>query len=186
MHKTKKMALVGVFGALAFIVMLFVIPFPLTPWLKFDISDIVVLFSGLIGGVSVAIGVAFIKILLHTVITSTQSAGIGEITNFVATLCYVLPIIFLYNKTKMIIISLLSGILLMTFVMLVGNYYFITPFYAKLFKMDFILEMMAKGDSSYFKYIIYYYGSFNLFKGAVQSVVYYLIHKKLNERYLVK
>lgn len=186
MQRTKKVALIGVFGALSVIVMLFVIPFPFAPWLKFDISDVVVLFSGLVGGVGVAVGVAFIKILLHTVITSTQSAGIGEITNFIATLCYVLPVIFIYNKSKMIKLSLVVGTILMTLVMLVANYYYITPFYAKLFKMDFILEMAKRPDNSYLEYIVYYYGSFNIFKGAVQSIVYYLIHKKLKERYLVK
>ncbi|MGL5056260.1 MAG: ECF transporter S component, partial [Fusobacteriaceae bacterium] len=54
MKKTKNIALIGVLGALAFVVMLFEIPFPLAPWLKFDLSDIVVVFGGLVGGPLVA------------------------------------------------------------------------------------------------------------------------------------
>lgn len=185
MKKTKKMALIGVLGALACIVMMFEIPFPLAPWLKFDLSDIVVLFGGLVGGIGSAVAITFVRVILNFLLQGTSSAGIGEATSILATLAYVIPVIVIYNRMRNIWIGLAIGTISLTLIMLISNYLFITPFYAKLYKMDFILEMMKKNDGSYLKYIIYYYGSFNMFKGIIISAIYGIINRSLKNRYVV-
>lgn len=185
MKKTKEVALIGVLGALAFVVMLFEIPFPMAPWLKFDLSDVVVVFGGLVGGPLVAVLVTVVKLALKVMIKGTETGLIGETANLIATLVYSLPVILIYEKTKKIIPGLVVGTLSLTFVLVVLNYFYITPFYANLYKMDFIAEMMNKNDGSYLKYIAYFYGSFNLTKGVVQSGIYFLINKRLKNRYRV-
>lgn len=183
MKKTKNIAMIGLFGALAFILMMLEIPFPLAPWLKFDFSDLVVLFGGLVGGYGVSVGVTIVKLTLNLMIQGSQTAGIGEITSFVATMAYVLPTIYIYRKSKKIIPGLIAGTVILTLMLLILNYYYITPFYAKLYKMDFILEMIEKGDNSYLKYILYYYGLFNITKGVVLSLVYLVIDKRMKKKY---
>lgn len=183
MKKTKKIALIGVLGALAFIIMMFEIPFPLAPWLKFDLSDIVVLFGGLVGGIGSAVAITVVKVLLKMLIQGTTTGGIGDATSIVATLAYIIPVIFIYNKTKKISWGLVAGTATMTLLLVILNYYYITPFYAKLYKMDFILEMIKRNDGSYMRYIIYYYGSFNIMKGVIISVIYGAINRSLKNRY---
>lgn len=183
MKKTKDIALVGVLGALAFVVMLFEIPFPLAPWLKFDLSDIVVVFGGLVGGPLVAVLTIVVKLILKVMIKGTETGGVGEVANIIAALAYCLPLILLYNRSKKIVPALVLGTISLTLVLVVLNYLWITPFYANLYKMDFITEMMNKNDGSYLKYITYFYGSFNLTKGVLQSGIYFLIDKKVKNRY---
>ncbi len=182
-QKTKNIALIGILGALSFMVMIFEIPFPLAPWLKFDLSDTVVLFGGLVGGPLIGVAIAFVKILLHIMIKGSQTGGVGEIANILGTLTFILPTIIFYEKTQRIGIALFLGTISMTFFMVIANYFYITPFYARLYKMDFIIELMNRHDGSFFKYICYYYGAFNIFKGVLQSLAFLIIHKKLSSKY---
>lgn len=184
MKKTKNIAMVGILGALAFIIMMVEIPFPLAPWLKFDFSDLITLFAGLVGGYGIAVGVTIIKLILNLMIQGTQTGGIGEATSFIATMAYILPAIYIYRKTKKISCGLILGTLILTVVLVVANYFYITPFYARLYKMDFIIDMMAKNDGSYLRYIVYYYGSFNVTKGVILSLVYLIIDKRVKNRYM--
>ncbi|MGL5100540.1 MAG: ECF transporter S component, partial [Fusobacteriaceae bacterium] len=183
MKKTKNIAMVGILGALSFIIMMIEIPFPLAPWLKFDFSDLVILFGGLVGGYRISIGVTIIKLVLNMMIRGTQTAGIGEITSFIATMAYVIPVIYIYKKNKTILFGLLVGTITLTILLIVLNYFYITPFYAKLYKMDFILDMINKKDDSYLKYILYYYGLFNITKGIILSLVYSVVDKRVRSRY---
>lgn len=183
MKRTKNIAMIGILGALAFIIMMVEIPFPLAPWLKFDFSDLVILFGGLVGGYGVAIGVTIVKLVLNMMIQGTQTAGIGEFTSFIATMAYVIPVMYIFKKNKQIIWGLLGGTITLTIVLIVLNYFYITPFYARLYKMDFILEMINKEDDSYLKYILYYYGLFNVTKGIILSLVYIVIDKRVKSRY---
>ncbi|MGL4980939.1 MAG: ECF transporter S component, partial [Fusobacteriaceae bacterium] len=169
MKKTKNIAMIGVLGALAFILMMIEIPFPIAPWLKFDFSDLVVLFGGLVGGYLVSVGITIIKLVLNIMIKGTQTAGIGEITSFLATMSYVLPVIYIYKRKKKIVLGLFIGTFSLTILLIMLNYLYVTPFYARLYKMDYILEMINKGDDSYLKYIFYYYGLFNIIKGSTLS-----------------
>ncbi|MGL4393324.1 MAG: ECF transporter S component [Fusobacteriaceae bacterium] len=183
MNKTKNIALVGILGALAFITMLLEIPYPIAPWLKFDVSDVITLFGGFLGGYSVAALIAVVKIILNLTLHGTTTSGIGEATALIATLAFVFPTIYIYEKSRKIIFALAIGTLAMTLVMLVGNYFYITPFYARLYKMDFILDMMNKKDGTYLKYIVSFYGAFNIFKGIILSVIYLIVHKTLQKKY---
>ncbi|MGL5123207.1 MAG: ECF transporter S component [Fusobacteriaceae bacterium] len=185
MQKTKNIALIGVLGALSFIVMIFEIPFPLAPWLKFDLSDVVVLFGGLLGGPLMGIALAFVKILLYVLLKGSQTGGVGQVANFLGALTFILPTIIFYEKTKKIGIALFLGIFSMTFFMIIANYFYITPFYAKLYKMDFLLELINKKDDSFLGYVCYYYGFFNIFKGIIQSAIFLIVHRKLSNKYRV-
>ncbi len=185
MNKTKQIALVGILGALSFIIMLVEIPFPVAAWLKFDVADVIALFGGLTGGYLISILIIIVKIVLNLLLHGSQTSGIGEFASLIASLTYILPIMFIYRKKQNIYISLVAGTIVMTVLMVIGNYYWITPFYAKLYQMTFITDMIARNDGSYLKYIVTFYGAFNLFKGIIVSVIYILIHKKFKNKYLV-
>jgi riboflavin transporter FmnP len=184
--KANRVALRGILSGLAFIAMLMEIPFPLAPWLKFDVSETIIVYGTLVGGPIAGVIIALCKSILHFFITGSDSGGVGQVTAFIAGVSFAIPTYYLYKKTRNIIPSLVVGILTFTIIMVTLNYFFITPFYADLYKLDFINQMREKGDGSYAKFIIYTYGLFNLMKGTVVSVIYALIDKYLKRTYKVR
>jgi len=179
MKKTNKLTLIAILGALAFILTLFKIPFPGTTWLKFDISEIVVLYSLFVGGPIVGVSVAVLKAILGFVIEGSSTGGIGEAVTVLSAVAFTFPVYYIYKWNKKIILSLIAGTLSLTIILTYANYIFITPFYAKLFKMDYIINMINSGDNTYLNYILVTYGPFNLLKGIVLTAVYIIVHKRL-------
>jgi riboflavin transporter FmnP len=183
MKKTNRLTLIAILGALGFILTLFEIPFPGTSWLKFDISDTIVLFGVFAGGPLVGIALALLKATLCFIIHGSSSAGVGEAVMIISSLAFIFPVYYTYKKTKKIFIALILGTISLTLLLTYVNYAFVTPFYAKLYKMDFILDMINKNDGSYLKYIIGIYAPFNLLKGITLTAVYLVIHKRLKVTY---
>lgn len=181
----KRIALIGILSGLAFIVMLIEIPFPLATWLKFDLSESVVLYGMLVGGPVAGAAIGLLKCVLKFLISGSSSLGVGEVAAFVAALAFSLPAYFFYKLKKNMLLGLIVGTLVLTVVLTAANYFYITPYYAKLYKMDFIMDMMNAHDGTYFKYIVYTYGLFNLTKGGVITVVYTIVDKYLKRTYNV-
>ncbi len=182
-NKAKKIALIGVLSGLAFITMLIEIPFPLATWLKFDLSEVVVLYGMMVGGPIAGIAIGIGKTLLKFFISGSSSSGVGEIAALIATLSFILPSYFLYRYTKKLPFALITGTLTLAFVLTLANFYYITPFYAKLYQMNFIFDMINANDGRYFSYILKIYGLFNLTKGAVVSIVYIIIDRYVKKTY---
>jgi len=177
----RTLSLIGILGALSCIAMLIEIPTPFNAWLKFDISEAIVLYGALVGGPVAGISIAVLKSVLNFLLQGSTTGGVGEIAAAVSGIAYALPAFFTYKKTEKIIPSLVVGTLSLTILLTFANYIWITPFYAKLYKMDFILNMM--GTNLYLKYVLATYIPFNLLKGAVVSLVYFFIHKSLKKTY---
>ena len=103
MNNTKKLAVCGIFGALATI--LYVVPFFKFPlpilfpsFLEFNFSDIPTLIAGFTYGPVVAFFVHLVKILIKLPFTSTM--GVGECADLINGLAFVLPASFIYKQNK--------------------------------------------------------------------------------------
>ena len=84
--ETKNLILLGVFIALGTILMLIEIPYPLVPFLKFDLSELIVLLTVELFGLIPAIMVAFFKSLLNIMLgLSATPMHIGATTAFIAS-----------------------------------------------------------------------------------------------------
>ncbi len=185
MKKAKHIALAGILAGLATVSMVLEVPFPPAPWLRIDPSDIVVIYSFFIGGFPVGIAVVAIRTLLTLLLFGSDTGGVGQGVAFFASLSYVLPIYFVYRwARKLLWLGLILGVLSLTLTMTLANFFFVTPFYARLYNMGDILAMMEAGDGSYAKWVLPLYGGFNLLKGASLSVFYFLLHPFLKRSYL--
>ncbi len=189
--QAKKIALMGILGALGFLVMLAAIPWPLAGFLKIDLSEVIVLFGLFAGGPAVGIAVAVLKSLLQFLIQGSTTGGVGELTAVIASLVYTLPIWLVYRRLqgkgalKALIIGSLVGCVTLTVVMVALNYFWITPFFARLNEMQFILDMMEE-PATFAKWIISVYGPFNFLKGVILSIVYAIIHMRLKNSSLME
>mgnify|MGYP004703865871 CR=1 FL=1 len=132
---TRLLTIIGMMSALSFGLYALEIPtaflFPAAPYLKIDFSDIPAVMTGIIGGPISGVMVLFIKNLLHFLLISKESAGVGEIANFFAGLAFTLPVIILYRKSgfKLSWVSLVIATLSVTITMFLVNYYIVFPIY---------------------------------------------------------
>ena len=89
---TKKIVLVGVFGAISTVLMFLSFNVPFIPtFVKLDFSDLPVLLGGYILGPVYGSFIAIIKILLNFVYNGSMTYGIGETVNLIGSLSFMLP-----------------------------------------------------------------------------------------------
>lgn len=80
----KRVALMAIMGALAFVLMSieFPLPFIAPPFYKFDLSEVAVLIGGFSLGPFAAVCIEALKIVLHLLFKGTVTAFVGELANF--------------------------------------------------------------------------------------------------------
>mgnify|MGYP003292430668 FL=1 len=150
---TKHIVRVGVFGALSAILYIFVkFPVPFLPsFLEFHFDEIPVFIASFAYGPVSGICVLLIKTLIKLPLTSTL--GVGEITDFLFSLVFILPGAMLYKKNrkfKSVIVGLIIGFALQLFVSLLGNIYMMIPFYMNMmgFSKETILGLCQLANSN--------------------------------------
>lgn len=136
--------------------------------------------------------IAVMKILLNFLLNGTTTMFVGELSNLILTLAFVLPAAIIYqkNKTKKnAIVGLIVSVLFVSLLAIVSNMYFIFPMYAKLFnlKINDIVQMAIVTNplvNDMKTMIIFSLLPFNLLKYTTISVLTMISYKKLS--YLFK
>ncbi|UQS83721.1 ECF transporter S component [Bombilactobacillus thymidiniphilus] len=174
-HKLARNEIVGgaVLAALSAILMFFT--FPIIPgftFLKLDVSDVVVVIAFLVYGMSTGVLVALCKILIHFLITGAGLAGlIGDLSSLLSTLAFTVPLAWLLNKGQKQIIAYILGILSLTIVLALANYWVLMPLYMKVLNFNIGMPLT--------KYVIIGVIPFNLVKGTINSFLIFLLSKRL-------
>ncbi|MDR1150158.1 MAG: ECF transporter S component [Clostridiales bacterium] len=168
---TKKIATIGIFSAMAFI--LHMLSFPLVPgfnFLKIDFSCVSIFTISLIYSSTAGILTAFIKSSTHAIIS--QSLAIGEIFDFFLSSFFILCMNFSIKIKKNFIESLSMATILTTVVSAFFNYFIMLPSY--LYLMNINME-----KSKQLKLILNLIVPFNLLKFSLMSFVTCLLFKKI-------
>lgn len=186
---TKKIAMVGMFGAVSAILMLLEIPVPFAPpFYKLDFSELPVLICTFAFGPAAGVMTEFVKIVLKLFFKSTSTAFVGELANFVIGCSFLLPAsaVYLFRKNKKTaIVGTVVGTLCMTVVGTAFNAVYLLPKFAELYGMplDAIIAMGSEINAritNISSLVIFAVAPLNLIKGAVDSAVTILIYKKLS------
>lgn len=188
MLRTKDMTKIGMLSVIAFILMYFQLPitFVAPPFMKLDISDLPVLMGAFTMGPVYGVIIAALKNILHIVFKGTMTAGIGELSNFIISSTFAFVSAYFYRKHrtyKGAIISLTLGVLAMTALAMLSNYFVVFPLYAKVMPMDAIIAMgsaITSKITGLFTMMIYSVLPFNLIKGFTTSAVMMLVYKKIS------
>lgn len=174
--RTKKIVITGLLGALSYILVM--INFPVLPtfsFLKLDFSDFPVLIGAFVAGPLAGVAVAFIRSLLHFMTTGGDLVNfIGDFTQFLTSVTFVLPVyVFVRKKysTKQLLKGLLSGIIAMTVILSLANYFIILPIYLHVLNYQFGVSVS--------KIVLYGIIPFNLIKGASLSLLFMLVQSRL-------
>jgi len=174
--RTRKIVVVGILAALAWIISRF--SFPLLAWapfLKVDFSDVPILLGMYVFGPLAGIAIAAVRSLLSYVM-SWGEAGfpIGVTAAFLATISYTLPIYYLIKdykpNMKRTLLASSLGTISLTITLSVLNWAFIAPLYMKV--MGFSVGPMRE-------YLAISVIPFNLLKGIFVSIVFFLLFSKL-------
>lgn len=181
-----RMARIGVLGAIAAVLFYFpeipIIP----PIFKLDFSTLPALLAGFsMGPVS---GLLVVLIKDATGLMHSSSMGVGELADLLMSGVFVVAASLVYARRRSFkgaLLGMLLGIVLMTLVGTLANYYIMIPFYVSAFKMsnEAIIGMVAgtiPAVDSLWKLILFATVPFNLLKGVVLCLVTMLIYKRLS------
>ena len=171
------------------------IPLPFAPtFYKIDFSEVPVLIGCFTMGPLAGVGIELIKNLLHIVISGTQTAGVGEVANFLIGCAFIVPAGLIYHKKHTrtgALIGMASGTVLMTVIGGLMNAYVLLPVYAKAFGMPLnaLVEMGTAINAkitSVSTLILFAVTPFNLLKGVLVSLIVFLIYKKISPIFRMK
>lgn len=186
---TKNLTMIAMLSAIAAVLMIFEIQLPFSPsFVKFDFSDLPVMLGGFLIGPFAGGIIVFMKILLHFLLNGTTSFFVGDLSNLLLTLSFVLPASFIYQqkKTKKTAIQgLLVSIICTSLLAIIFNLFLIFPLYLKVLNLKMVdlinmIHVVNPLVKDVFTMIVFSLLPFNLFKYSIVSMITMLSYKKLS------
>lgn len=171
MKNNKKIALIGLFSAIAFVFTILggLLPISVEGFLKYDPKDIIVAIAGFILGPVSALVISVITALLELATGVSTTGFPGLLMNIISTASFACISSYIYKKRRTLngaIVGLIVATLTTTALMLLWNY-FVTPFY-----MHQPREVIASMLPTVFL-------PFNLIKYGINACFALLIYKPL-------
>lgn len=186
---TRKIATIGIFSAIAAVIMLFEFPLPFAPsFYELDFSEIPALIGTFAFGPVVGVMIEFCKVVLKLFIKGTSTAFVGDLANFVIGCSFILPasIIYMFKKTKKnAILACVAGTLCMTVFGSAFNAVYLLPAFSRLYGMplDTIVGMGTAINSSITSVttlVMFAVAPMNLLKGGSVSLITMMTYKMLS------
>lgn len=169
-----RLAYVALFTAFAYVVTFLEFPiFPATPFLKLDFSNVFFLIEGFIFGPVEAIVSIGIKECLSLI--DSQTAGVGELANFIMSTAYILVPAIAYRflkGRKWVSLFLVTACIVQIGASMLVNRYINYPFYGSLFGFDGVAMF---GNTWLFVLL------FNLIKSVAIGLLVFIVYKPLSK-----
>lgn len=178
---------ISILSAIGYILMFISVPLPMLfpEFLKIDISDLTALLGGIALGPMAGVTIAFLKNLLQFITGMSTTGGVGEFANFLIGGSFVFMVSYIYSKKRNVsgvIVGLISGIIVMTVVGCIANYFIILPFYATIgWSIDAVVSMGAAINpaiDSKMSFVIWMIAPFNILKSGLMSLLTLPMYKK--------
>ena len=188
---TRKIAMIGMFSAIAMILHLFDFPLPFAPdFYKLDFSELPILVGTFAFGPAAGVMMEFVKILLKLMVKGTSTAFVGDLANFVIGCSFILPasVVYAFRKNKKTaVIACITGTLIMTVFGTAFNAIYLLPAFSELYHLP-LENILAMGsavnplmtEGSIVSFVAACVAPMNLIKGVSVSVVTLLIYKPLS------
>lgn len=186
--RARTVAFVGVLGALSCVLMLLRFPVPFVPaFYEFDIAELPALFAGFYLGPVSGCAVVFVKIVLKLIFQGTTTAFVGDFSNLIGSICFILPASLIYRRMhtkKGAKIALVISTVFVSIVYVFLNAYIMIPLFVELYGMPLqaIIDMGHAVNPfvhNVLTLVIFAVFPFNLFKHGLTAVVTYLLYKRV-------
>ena len=190
-----RMTTIAILSALGTVIMLFVkIPNPISPWLEIEFSDTIILVGYALYGLPGALSIALMKTFFSFLYQGVGYFAIGQIAALLTSLSFILGI-YIFSRVlhwfkkglKYRILSYVFIGIIVTVIMTVANFIFITPTFisgqwATFYNSDIIAGIerdYAEYGSNYVLITIVLYVPFNLVKAFIVQFVYEIVFNRL-------
>ena len=188
LSSTKFITITAILTAIAVVLQYLEFPVPMLipSFVKFDFSDLpAILASFLVSPVS-GVLVCLLKNVIHMAVS--QSAGVGELCNFLLGVVMIIPACLIYKirpSKTMAAIAMVAGSFLVAVVSIFINYYITYPFYQDAFHLpiDAIIGMYREingGVGSLWDALIWFNAPFTFIKFWLDSMIVFFIYKPLS------
>ena len=174
---TKNVVLMGMFGALAAVLMLFEVPLPFVApsFYGLDFAEVPMLVGTFALGPAAGVVMQVVKILIKLVLKPTSTGFVGELPA---------GIIYRFHRTKKgAVIGMVTGTVVMTVVGVVINALVMLPFYSNFMPLETIIAAGAAihpAVGNVWTFALFCVGPFNIIKGVVVSLITALIYKRIS------
>ena len=173
-------------SAVAYVLMFidFPIPFLIPSFIQMDISELPALIGAFSMGPVCGVLICLVKNLLHLFITST--GGVGELSNFLLGVMFVLPAGVIYNRKKSkknAVKGALIGAILMGLVSIPVNYFLTYPIYYNFMPQEVILEAyraIVPSMENILQCLVCFNMPFTIVKGLFSVGITMLIYKHIS------
>ncbi len=186
---TRKVAVCGMFAAIAALLMVLEMPVPFAPpFYALDLSELPALVGTFAFGPVAGVLIEFCKVILKILFKPSTTAFVGELANFVIGCSYLLPasaVYLLHKSRKNAVIAMLVGTICMTVFGTAFNAVYLLPKFAQMFHMP-MEAIIAMGTEinpsirSVTSLVVLAVAPLNLLKGGLVSVITLLIYKKIS------
>lgn len=185
---TKNVVLMGMFSALAAVLMLFEVPLPfIAPsFYGLDLAEVPVMVGTFALGPVAGVIMEVVKILIKLLLKPTSTGFVGEFANMAIGCALVLPagIIYQIKKTKAgALYGMIAGTIVMAAAGIVINALIMLPFYSNFMPLENIIAAGAAINprvSSVWTFAVICVGPFNVVKGIVVSLITFLVYKRIS------
>lgn len=187
MFSTRKLVIIALLAAVSTLLMYIEVPLPfMPPFLKLDISAAPIMIGSFMFGPLAGVCMAGVKALVH--LCSTQTAGVGELADFIMTASFALSagLVYRFHKTKKgAAAACASGVAAIAAAGCLANWFILLPFYQTAMGMplDAILAMCSAVNpyiNSAAAYILIGVLPFNIIKGVIVCLLTFLLYKRLS------
>lgn len=180
------LAVVGMLSALAFVLQYIEFPIPMLipSFIKFDFSDLPALIGAFAMGPLAGVVIELVKNLLHCLVS--QSATVGELSNFILGAIFTFTAGLIYKKKKSKKTALIGGIagsILMGILSLPSNMFIVYPFYYNFMPEEAVFGMykaIAPFVQNMTQCLIVFNIPFTIVKGLISVLITMLIYKKIS------
>ena len=182
----RSMTVTAMLSAIAFVLMFLDTAVPIMPnFIKLDVSELPALIATFALGPVYGVIVCLIKNLLH--LFMTQTGGVGELSNFILGVGFVLPagLIYHHKKTKKnAVIGAVIGAIVMAAISFPSNLYVVYPVYYNFMPKEVIVEAYQKlapfvKIDSIEKCLLMFNVPFTFVKGLISAIITVLIYQPL-------
>lgn len=173
-------------SAAAFVLMFleFSLPLLMPDFIKMDLSELPALIGAFSMGPMCGVLICLIKNVLHLLIGTT--GGIGELSNFLLGVAFVLPAGLIYKRKKNrknALLGSLSGAVVMAVFSVISNYFLVYPFYYNMMPEETILaayRFIAPSMENMLQCLICFNMPFTFVKGIFSVIITFVIYKHIS------
>lgn len=177
---------VAMLSAVAFILQYIEIAIPIMPaFIKFDFSDLPALIGAFAYGPLAGVLIEFIKNLIHCAVS--QSATVGELSNFILGAVFTACAGFIYKYKKNKKTALIGGIIgavVMGLISIPSNYFVVYPFYYKAYMPEEVVlgmyQVILPSMKSVLQCLFVFNLPFTIVKGLLSTCITMLVYKPLS------